>query len=108
MPQLYNVDHQHAILDADTSVAPGAAHTFTDEQIEAGLSGRWWEEDPRAGLKAEKAFKRRRDAKARAVEDATDDANPEDPAETAGDTGTEAAEADANTPAEPGDHKESK
>lgn len=61
MPRLFNVDHQHAILDADTSVAPGAPHDFTDEEAER-LTGSWADEDPRAGLADEEEFKRLRDA----------------------------------------------
>lgn len=63
MPRRYNTDHQHAVLDLDTSVAPGAPHEFTDEQLEAGLTGSWSEENPRAGLEDEQEFKRLRDAK---------------------------------------------
>jgi hypothetical protein len=65
MPTRWNVDHQHALLDPISGlvVAPGESYEFTDEQIEAGLAGSWSEEDPRAGLDAEREFKRRRDAK---------------------------------------------
>lgn len=62
MPTLWNVDSQAAILDPDKpGVAPGAAHTFTDEQA-ASLAGQWSETDPRSGLPAEIAWKAQRDA----------------------------------------------
>lgn len=80
MPTLYNLDHQHAIIGPDVSVAPGAAHDFTDEQVAAGISGRWSENDPRAGLDAERKFKAKRDR----------DAKPDS-----------AVPADTETPAEP-------
>ena len=59
----WNVDHQHALLDPinHVVVAPGESHEFTDEEIEAGLAGVWSDTDPRAGLKAEREFKQRRD-----------------------------------------------
>lgn len=73
MPTRWNVDHQHALIDPLNyiTVAPGEPHEFTDEQIAAGIAGQWSEEDPRAGLDAEKAFKKRRDAKPSAPEQET-------------------------------------
>lgn len=45
MKKLYNADHQPAIVDHDqTAVMPGEAHTFTDEQAEAGIAGVWSEQ----------------------------------------------------------------
>jgi hypothetical protein len=65
MQKLFNVDHQTAVIDPIESIAvqPGESYDFTDEQVAAGLAGSWSDEDPRAGLKAERAFKKRRDAK---------------------------------------------
>jgi len=61
MPKLYNLDHQHAIYDADKpGIAPGESHDFTDEEA-AALSGSWSETDPRAGLADEQTFKLARD-----------------------------------------------
>lgn len=64
MPKkLWNVDHQPAVIAWHLpAIMPGEAHEFTDEQIAAGIAGQWSEQDPRAGLEAEKAFKKRRDA----------------------------------------------
>ena len=65
MPRLFNVDHQAAVLSHDRpGVPPGAAHNFTDDELEAGIAGLWSETDPRKGLPAERAFKRKRDSKA--------------------------------------------
>ena len=63
MPTLFNRDHQTAILGPETAVQPGEPHDFTDEQVAAGIAGLWSEEDPRAGLEAEVAFKSKRDRK---------------------------------------------
>jgi hypothetical protein len=61
--KLFNVDHQPVVVNHDKpAVMPGEAHVFTDEQFAAGVAGAWSENDPRAGLKAEKQFKKRRDA----------------------------------------------
>lgn len=62
MPKLFNLDHQHAILADGTVVAPGESHEFTRTQTTNGVSGVWSVKDPREGLDAEKAFKRRRDS----------------------------------------------
>ena len=43
------------------SVAPGESHEFTDEEA-AALGWEWSDTDPRGGLKAEREFKRQRDA----------------------------------------------
>ena len=68
----WNVDHQPAIVDHNIpAVMPGESYEFTEEQIEAGLTGMWSETDPRGGLKKERAFKRDRDAKADAEHDVT-------------------------------------
>ena len=62
MPKLFNLDHQPVVIHhGERAVMPGEPYEFTDEQIEAGLAGQWSEEDPRAGLKAERAFKQKRD-----------------------------------------------
>ena len=62
MPKLWNLDHQPVVLDwNERAVMPGESHEFTDEQITAGLAGHWGDEDPRAGLEAERAFKHKRD-----------------------------------------------
>lgn len=63
MPKLFNVDHQPAVLRwHEPAIMPGESHDFTDEEVAAGLGGQWSEEDPRAGLKDEREFKKRRDA----------------------------------------------
>jgi hypothetical protein len=60
----WNVDHQpHVIRYDQRAVMPGESYEFTTEQIKAGLAGQWSEEDPRAGLDAEKKFKQKRDEK---------------------------------------------
>lgn len=60
--KLFNLDHQTAIVDHGAhAVKPGKAHEFTAEQIAAGITGLWSEQDPRAGLAAEREFKQRRD-----------------------------------------------
>ena len=74
MPKkLWNVDHQPHVIDwSERAVMPGEPYEFSDEQIAAGLAGQWSEEDPRAGLEAEKAFKKRRDAPVQDVKDKQD------------------------------------
>jgi hypothetical protein len=65
MPRLFNVDHGPVLVDPirdERAVLPGESYDFTDEQIAAGLAGQWSETDPRAGLDAEREFKKRRDA----------------------------------------------
>lgn len=47
----------------EVAVLPGEGHEFSDEEIKAGLGVEWVEDDPRAGLPAEREFKRGRDAK---------------------------------------------
>lgn len=77
MPKLYNIDHQPTVVDhGKPAVGPGESYDFTKEQIEAGLTGVWSEEDPRKGLKQEREFKRTRD-KASATPTETDPAEPE-------------------------------
>lgn len=87
MPLLFNLDHQHAIHQDGSATAPGESHEFTEEEIEAGLAGHWSENDPRAGLKAEREFKKRRDSRATASSPSPDEQTPDvgdstDPAET--------------------------
>lgn len=66
MPLRYNVDHQVAIVNhGEDVVNPGESFDFTDEQIEAGLGGSWSELNPRRGLEDERAFKAKRDSKAK-------------------------------------------
>jgi hypothetical protein len=65
MPRLYNLDHSPTTVDnGKLAVYPGTGHDFTDEQVKAGITGRWSEEDPRAGIEQERAFKERRKAEA--------------------------------------------
>ena len=90
--QKFNVDHQTAILDGGVAVHPGEPHDFTDKQIKAGLSGHWSDKDPRIGLKAELAFKKRRDAK---TSPSPDEQKPE-----------ETPEGVSTDPAETGENKE--
>jgi hypothetical protein len=76
MPKMYNVDHApRVIVHGERAVMPGEAHDFTDEQVAAGVAGLWSEKNPRAGLAAERAFKRKRDADVAAIEGATTDIN---------------------------------
>lgn len=85
MPRLYNTDHQTAVLSwvEGIVVQPGEPHDFTDEELAVGLAGSWSEQDPRAGLKAEQQFKKRRDRKASQPPSNEPDAEgePTDPAE---------------------------
>ena len=63
MPKLFNVGPHPAVIHwHEPAVMPGESYDFTDEQVASGLAGAWSENDPRAGLEAEKAFKKRRDA----------------------------------------------
>lgn len=63
MPTRWNVGPSPVVLDWNKpAVLPGESHNFTDKQVKAGLAGEWSDTDPRAGLDAEKAFKKRRDA----------------------------------------------
>ena len=80
MPTLFNTDSQARLVDPlrdERAVMPGESYDFTDEQVAAGIAGSWSEEDPRAGLPAEKEFKSRRDRKATAEADTTQPAEPE-------------------------------
>ena len=71
MPIRFNLDHCPVVLNwQESAIMPGASHEFTDEQIAAGLTGLWGEEDPRAGLAAERAFKQKRDRPAPTTEPA--------------------------------------
>lgn len=74
MPKLWNLDHQPQLVDPindERAVMPGESYDFTDEQVAAGLAGQWGEEDPRAGLKAEREFKKRRDSGTDAAQETT-------------------------------------
>ena len=63
MPKLFNTGHSPVVLSwTEPAVLPGESYDFTDEQAAAGIAGDWSDVDPRAGLAAEKAFKKRRDA----------------------------------------------
>lgn len=74
MPIRYNIDHQPQIVEhGKRAVMPGGMHNFTDEQVAAGLTGSWSAENPRKGLKAEKAFKERRDSVDSGTEDGSED-----------------------------------
>ena len=65
MPRRWNVHHSPIVLDNHKpAVWPGQPYDFTDEQIAEGLSEWWSEEDPRAGLAQERAFRARRRAEA--------------------------------------------
>lgn len=57
MPLKFNADHQAVMLDAFTPVQPGEQADVPDD-----IAGLWVDEDPRAGLDAEREFKRLRDA----------------------------------------------
>jgi hypothetical protein len=75
MPKRWNLDHSPHVVDySQRAVMPGESYDFTDEQIKAGLAGNWGEEDPRAGLKAEREFKQKRDQN---VAPTTEPAEPE-------------------------------
>lgn len=70
MPKLFNTGHMPVVLSwQEPAVMPGDSYDFTDEQAAAGIAGDWSEHDPRAGLDAEKAFKKRRDSKESASSD---------------------------------------
>lgn len=78
MPKLFNLDHSPVVVNRnERAVLPGESHDFTDEEIAAGLAGLWGDEDPRKGLKAEREFKRKRDAKARAPQTTEPAAEPD-------------------------------
>ena len=85
MPKrLYNTDHQPLLINpvsGERAVMPGESRVFTDEELSAGLTGSWSEEDPRKGLEAEKKFKQRRDAKASKAKPSPSEAEPADDAE---------------------------
>lgn len=64
---LYNTDSVPVVPSRgidEPAVQPGAPYEFTPEEIEAGISGSWSEEDPRRGLGDEERFKATRDAAA--------------------------------------------
>lgn len=109
MRKLYNVDHQTAVIDQDQpGVQPGESYNFTDEQIEAGLTGSWSETDPKAGAGEEKKFKGRR---RKPASDLADDADQGDPAADgagAGETTDPPADAGSTEPdpADAGEQKE--
>lgn len=66
MKRLYNTDTNPVVVGHTTNLAvfPGEYEDFTDEDGARHLAtGRWSEKDPRAGLKAELAFKAARDNK---------------------------------------------
>ena len=127
MPRLFNVDHQHAILSLDEpGVAPGESHVFTTAEIRAGLTGSWSEDDPRAGLTAEQAWKQMRDTPRGKLDKRARAAGVEDPeklpnkqavvdaitaAELVQDTSDDDTDDVSNEtqtdPAEPGDKEES-
>lgn len=70
MPKLFNLDHSPVVVDySERAVMPGESYDFTDEQVAAGIAGQWSEEDPRAGLEAERAFKQKRDRPAQTTPD---------------------------------------
>jgi hypothetical protein len=72
--RLYNLDHAPAVVDINKpAVFRHCGYDFTDEQVRAGITGLWSEEDPRAHIEQERAFKARRRAEA----DKTDPAEPE-------------------------------
>lgn len=49
MKTLYNVDHLPVVVVNNApAIRPGESYDFTDEQVEAGITGRWSETDPRA------------------------------------------------------------
>lgn len=51
MPLRWNVDHQHQVVDHNKpGVPPGRSYEFTDEELAAGITGNWAEEDPRKPL----------------------------------------------------------
>ena len=124
MPVRFNTDHQHAVIDAETAVAPGECHEFSEEQIEAGLTGSWSDTDPREGLADEQVFKLARDrsraeldeqARALGVESPEDLPNRQVVAEAIQQALSEKAKsiedvaaqaAETNPPAEPGENKE--
>lgn len=52
--RLYNDDHQAVVVTHDElAVQPGDPYDFTDEQIAAGVAGKWSEQPPRAESKAD-------------------------------------------------------
>ena len=54
MPRLFNHDHQAHVVDPDLpAIQPGESHEFTDEQVNAGLTGIWKQTVPRKGLPAQ-------------------------------------------------------
>jgi hypothetical protein len=47
MKTLYNVDHLPVVVVNNApAVKPGESYDFTDEQVEAGITGRWSETRP--------------------------------------------------------------
>lgn len=67
MATLFNADHQAAIVDhGETVVLPGGTHEFTDEEVEAGITGSW---SPTAPPPIEEAPKKDRGKKSEASVD---------------------------------------
>ena len=94
MPILYNASPNYIQpVPNEPAVAPGDGYEFTDEQIAAGLDGAWVEENPRAGIAEETAWKAERDVKSRRR-----------PHESA--ASGDATPAPETSPAETGDHEE--
>jgi len=63
--RLYNTDTSPVVVGhwTNPAVIPGEGADFDEETAAYLLStGRWTETDPRAGRKAERAFKQQRDA----------------------------------------------
>lgn len=78
MRRLYNLDAQPIIVSHDQpAVQPGDGHDFTEEQIKAGVTGIWSEEDPRKGRDQDREFKRTRRKQSRRVPAITEPASPE-------------------------------
>lgn len=71
MPRFFNIDHSPVSVENGPAVMPGDTYDFTDEQVAAGIAGRWSENDPRGGVRQEPAVEQVRD------EQTTDPAEPE-------------------------------
>lgn len=83
MKTLYNVESYPQVVDHELpAVQPGESWEFDDDVTP---SGNWSEIDPRAGLEAEKTWKKRRDEKPAVAEDAASPAAEEPPVAEAGD-----------------------
>ena len=79
--RLYNTDTSPVVVGhwTNPAILPGDSGEFDEDTAACLLStGRWSQDDPRAGLRAELAFKQERDTQAEAHAEAQTPAVPDD------------------------------